>query len=74
MRYTFTLYSIKVGFLCAAVNPRMNLKLLVMVGQKFVMVGQEIVMVGQIPAHAHPWLRHWLNVTGSAKKDIIAQA
>ena len=42
----------------AAVNPRVNLKLLVMVGQKFVMVGQETVMVGQMPAHAHPWLRH----------------
>ena len=46
-------------------NPRVNLKLLVMVGQKFVMVGQkfvmvgqETVMVGQMPAHAHPWLRH----------------
>ena len=38
--------------LCAAVNPRVNLKLLVM-------VGQETVMVGQMPAHAHPWLRHW---------------
>ena len=37
--------------LCAAVNPRANLKLLVM-------VGQETVMVGQMPAHAHPWLRH----------------
>ena len=44
--------------LCAAVNPRVNLKLLVMVGQKFVMVGQETVMIGQIPVHAHPWLRH----------------
>ena len=38
--------------MCAAVN----LKLLVMVGQKFVMVGQETVMVGQMPTHAHPWL------------------
>ena len=47
MRYTFTLYSINIGlFLCAAVNPRVNLKLLVMVGQKF-------VMVGQMPTHAH---------------------
>ena len=36
MRYTFTLYSVKAGFLCAAVN----LKLLVMVGQETVMVGQ----------------------------------
>ena len=44
--------------LCAAMNPRVNLKLLVMVGQKFVMVGQETVMVGKMPAHAHPWLRH----------------
>ena len=50
-------------------NPRVNLKLLVMVGQKFVMVGQkfvmvgqETVMVGQMPAHAHPWLRHWARV------------
>ena len=59
MRYTFTLYSIKVGILCAAVNHRVDLKLLVMVGQKLVMVGQETVMVGQMPAHAHPWLRHW---------------
>ena len=57
--------------LCAAVNPRVNLKLLVMVGQKFVMVGQETVMVGQetvmvgqMPAHAHPWLRH-CSVTNS---------
>ena len=37
--------------MCAAVNPRVNLKLLVMVGQKFVMFGQEIVMVGKMPAH-----------------------
>ena len=28
-------------------NPHVNLKLLVMVGQKVVMVGQETVMVGQ---------------------------
>ena len=55
MRYTFMLYSTKVGLfqLCAAVNPRMNLKLLVMVGQKLVMVGQETVMVGQIPTHGY---------------------
>ena len=48
--------------LCAAVNPRVNFKLLVMVGQKFVMVEQETVMVWQMPAHAHPWLRHWLEI------------
>ena len=49
-------YQIRVA-LCAAVNPRVNLKLLVMFGQKFVMVGQEAGMVGQMPIHAHPWLR-----------------
>ena len=38
--------------LCAAVNPRVNLKPLVMVGQRF-------VMVGQMPAHAYPWLCPW---------------
>ena len=43
-------------------NPGVNLKLLVMVGQKFVMVGQETVMVGQMPAHAHPWLHHCVMV------------
>ena len=51
-------------------NPRVNLKLLVMVGQKFVMVGQETVMVGQMPAHAHPLLRHCF--TAHTKISIIA--
>ena len=43
-------------------NPCVNLKLLVMVGQETVMVGQEIVLVGQMPTHAHPWLRPWYTV------------
>ena len=34
-------------------NPRLNLKPLVMVGQQFVMIGQETVMVGQMPTHGY---------------------
>ena len=51
--------------MCAAVNPCVNLKLLVMVGQKFVMVGQETVLVGQMPTHIlnKPWNNNLDSVT-----------